>query len=91
MQIEVGQITPDRSASSAPIRCRCRTAVGASPDRQRVPQYRSRDSAQSTLFSSQLPKRPCLMFGGCQLMRSFSRNSGSRCSDVRTNQEVLAQ
>ena len=39
-----------------------------------VPQNRSRDSAQSTLFSSQSPKRPCLMCSGCQLMVSFSRS-----------------
>jgi hypothetical protein len=56
-----------------------------------VPQYRSRERAQSTLPSSHLPKRPYLMCSGCQPMPSFSRSRSSRRADVRTNHEVLAQ
>jgi hypothetical protein len=56
-----------------------------------VPQYRSRDNAQSTLFSSQSPKRPCLMWSGYQLIVSFSRNSASLRSDVRANHVGFAQ
>jgi hypothetical protein len=56
-----------------------------------VPQYRSRESAQSTLFSSQSPKRPCLMVSGCQLTVSFSRSSASFCAEVRTNHVGFAQ
>ena len=37
-----------------------------------VPQNRSRDSAQSTLFSSQLPKRPAWMCAGTHLIVSLS-------------------
>ena len=91
VQVEVGQARPDNSASSA-----TEPTHVSWPSVQRqmgsgVPQYRSRDRAQSTLFSSQLPKRPCLMCSGCQPIRSFSRSSASRRSDVRANHEVLAQ
>ena len=51
-----------------------------------VPQYRSRLTAQSMLFSSQLPKRPCLMCPGYQLMRSFPAVSPSRWRVVRMYQ-----
>ena len=56
-----------------------------------VPQKRSRESAQSTLFSSQSPKRPCLMCSGCQLMVSFSRSIAALLADVRANHVGLAQ
>ena len=67
---------PERSASSATEP----TQVSVPQSSQRhtgsgVPQKRSRDSAQSTLFSSQSPKRPCLMCSGCQPIDSFSRSS----------------
>ena len=68
--------------------------VAALPQRQigrGVPQKRSRESAQSTLFSSQSPKRPCLMCSGCQPICSFSRSSASRWSDVRANHVGFAQ
>ena len=44
-----------------------------------VPQKRSRESAQSTLFASHSPNRPSRMYPGCQstvalaAMRSFFR------------------
>ena len=56
-----------------------------------VPQNRSRLSAQSMLFSSQSPNRPCLMCSGCQRMASFSRSNASLIADVRANQVGLAQ
>ncbi len=65
-----------------------------SPQRQTgigVPQNRSRLSAQSTLFSSQSPNRPCLMCSGCQVICSFSRSSESLIADVRANQVGFAQ
>ena len=37
-----------------------------------VPQYRSRDNAQSTLLSSHSPKRPLPVSGGCQAMPALS-------------------
>ncbi len=40
-----------------------------------VPQYLLRDMAQSTLFRSHSPYLPCLIVGGCQLVRSFSASS----------------
>jgi hypothetical protein len=55
-----------------------------------VPQYRDRDSAQSTLLVSQSPYRPCLIVSGCQLVRSFSRSNSSRISVVRTYQDGCA-
>ena len=83
---------PARSESSAtdPMQ----VSVPQSSQRQTgsgVPQKRSRDSAQSTLFSSQSPKRPCLMCSGCQPMASFSRSSSSLRAEVRANQVGLAQ
>ncbi len=83
---------PDRSASSAtdPMH----VSVPQSSQRHTgsgVPQNRSRDNAQSTLFSSQSPKRPCLMCSGCQPMVSFSRSSSALYADVRANHVGLAQ
>ena len=56
-----------------------------------VPQYRSRLKAQSTLFSSQLPKRPCLMCSGTQLICSLFASSSPFFSVVRMYQEGLAK
>ena len=49
------------------------------PDAQRqigsgVPQNRSRESAQSTLFASHSPKRPSRMYPGCQSIVWFCRD-----------------
>ena len=55
-----------------------------------VPQYRVRDSAQSTLLRSHSPYRPCLMFGGNQLVRSFSASSWSLTAVVRMYQDGRA-
>ncbi len=51
-----------------------------------VPQKRLRDSAQSTLFSSQPPKRPVPMPSGCQPMVWLSSTMRSLTAVVRTNQ-----
>ena len=55
-----------------------------------VPQYLVRDSAQSTLFRSHSPYRPCLILGGCQFVRSFSASSWSLIAVVRMYQEGRA-
>ena len=55
-----------------------------------VPQYRVRDSAQSTLLRSHSPYRPCLMVGGCQLVRSFSASNWSLIWVVRMYQDGSA-
>jgi hypothetical protein len=55
-----------------------------------VPQYRCRESAQSTLLFSQSPYRPCLTVSGCQEVRSFSRSIASRTAVVRTYQDGWA-
>ena len=91
MEIELAQVAPGQS-----LELRDRADARVVPLAQRhtgsgVPQYRSRERAQSTLPSSHLPKRPCLMCSGCHPMPSFSRRRSSRRSDVRTNQDVLAQ
>ncbi len=55
-----------------------------------VPQYRRRDSAQSTRFSSQLPNRPSPMCGGCQSISLSFATSPAFFSVVRMNQLVVA-
>src|SRR5674476_1204591 len=55
-----------------------------------VPQYRDRDSAQSTLLSSQSPYRPCLIESGYQFVRSFSRRRASLICVVRMYQDGWA-
>src|SRR5919106_486598 len=55
-----------------------------------VPQYRSRDSAQSTLFSSQSPYRPCLMCSGYQFTDSLISRRRSFRAVVRMYQDVRA-
>src|ERR1700733_8359283 len=51
--------------------------VGHSHSGSGVPQYRVRDSAQSTLLRSHSPYRPFLIVGGCQLVFSFSASNWS--------------
>ena len=55
-----------------------------------VPQYRSRDSAQSTLFSSQSPYRPCLMCGGYQFTDSLTARRRSFFAVVLMYQDTRA-
>ena len=91
MRVDVGDVAAGECAEFAERARR----PSAWPAAQRqigrgVPQYRSRDSAQSTLFSSQLPYRPCLMWSGNQLTPSFTASSRSFTSVVRTYQEVRA-
>src|SRR5215831_589292 len=51
-----------------------------------VPQYRVRDSAQSTLLRSQSPNLPSLIVGGCQ----FWASSSALISVVLMNQDGTA-
>ena len=51
-----------------------------------VPQYRDRDSAQSTLLRSHSPYRPHLIVSGYQLVFSFSASSCSLIAVVRMYQ-----
>src|SRR6202035_5984669 len=67
--------SPDRSrparppsSASDPTQVPC--ADGHSQTGSGVPQYRVRDSAQSTLLRSHSPYRPFLIVGGCQLVFS---------------------
>ncbi len=55
-----------------------------------VPQYRSRESDQSMLFSSHLPNRPCLRWSGYQVTSSLAASTSSLRAVVRTYQELLA-
>src|SRR3954470_19783819 len=55
-----------------------------------VPQYRSRDSAQSTLLRSQSPYRPHWIVSGCQEVFSFSASSWSLIWLVRMYQDGCA-
>src|SRR6266487_496395 len=61
------------SSTSEPTQVRCDS--GHSHRGSGVPQYRVRDSAQSTLFRSHSPYRPYLTVAGYQLVRSFSSSS----------------
>src|ERR1700759_1929817 len=72
--------SPDRSrparppsSASDPTHVSCED--GHSQTGSGVPQYRVRDSAQSTLLRSHSPYRPFLIAGGCQLVFSFSASS----------------
>ncbi len=65
-----------------------------SPHRQTgsgVPQYRSRDRAQSTLLASHSPIRPSRMCSGCQPMVWFWATSSALRSEVRMYQLGLPQ
>ncbi len=55
-----------------------------------VPQYRSREMAQSTLLRNHSPNLPCWMCSGCQLMSPLSATISSLYSVVRMYQEGLA-
>ncbi len=55
-----------------------------------VPQYREREIAQSTLFSSQSPIRPVFTFSGTQLVAALFAISSVLRSVVRTYQESSA-
>src|SRR5258708_1391929 len=55
-----------------------------------APQYRVRDSAQSTLPRSHEPYRPSLIPGGCQRVTAFSASSASLTAVVRMNHEGTA-
>ncbi len=88
--------SPDRSRPASSARRATEPTHVSWPESHRhtgmgVPQNRSRDSAQSTLFSSQSPKRPCLMLSGCQPIVSFWASSSPLCADVRANHVGLAQ
>ena len=90
MRVDVAHVAPRELASSAsePTAVSCIAAhrqIGSG-----VPQYRSRESAQSTLFSSQLPYRPCWMCSGYQLTPSFTSSRRSLTAVVRTYQDVRA-
>ena len=51
-----------------------------------VPQYRSRESAQSTLFSSQFPYRPSRMCSGTHTTDAFTSSKRCFTAVVRTYQ-----
>src|ERR1700689_1852703 len=55
-----------------------------------VPQYRVRDSAQSTLLRSHSPYRPCLTVAGHQFVCSFCSSSRSLIAVVLMYQEGSA-
>ena len=55
-----------------------------------VPQYRSREIAQSTLPASHSPKRPSWMWPGTQWICSFSATIESRTAVVRKYHEGFA-
>src|SRR5690348_2316187 len=81
---------PASSLSSASEPAQVRWASPHSHNGRGVPQYLVRDSAQSTLLRSHSPYRPCLIVGGCQLVRSFSASSWSLIWVVRMNQDGSA-
>ena len=87
--------SPDRSrpaaeASSArdPTQVRCPSPHSYSGSG--VPQYRVRDSAQSTLLRSHSPYRPCLMVAGCHVVFSFSASNWSLIAVVLMYQDGSA-
>ena len=55
-----------------------------------VPQKRSRESAQSTLFASQFPKRPSRIVSGTQRMVRFNATMRSRNRLVSMYQACFA-
>ena len=87
--------SPDRSCSarppssaSDPIDVTC--PDGHSHSGSGVPQYRVRDSAQSTLLRSHSPYRPFLIVTGCQFVFSFSASSWSLIAVVLMYQDGSA-
>ena len=87
-----GSVRPERSASSAklPMTSTCAGSASQTQTGSGVPQYRSRESAQSTLFSSHSPKRPAPTSGGCQSTSRLSSSIRSFTAEVRTNHESRA-
>ena len=86
---------PDRSRPARPPSSASEPAHVSCPDGHShtgsgVPQYRVRDSAQSTLLRSHSPYRPSLIVGGCQLVFSFSASSWSFTCVVLMYQEGSA-
>ena len=76
------------SSASEPTQVAC--SAGHSQIGSGVPQYRVRDSAQSTLFRSQSPYRPYLIVGGCQFVASFCASSSAAILVVAMNQDGSA-
>ncbi len=69
---------------------RCSASASHSHTLSGVPQYRSRDKAQSTLFSSHAPNRPLPTSGGCQATSAFTSSMRAFAAVVRTNHDVRA-
>src|SRR6201995_4002098 len=82
--------SPASPASSAREPTQVMWSFSHSHNGSGVPQYRVRDRAQSTLFRSDSPYRPCLMLGAYQLVFSFSASSWSLAAVVRTYQDGSA-
>ena len=62
VRVELGQVAPGQLATARPAsRRRSGAPCAHSHSGSGVPQYLVRDSAQSTLFRSHSPYRPCLM------------------------------
>src|SRR5690242_3173152 len=85
-------VLPDRLASSSyePIASACELSRSQTQIGSGVPQYRSRETAQSMLSVSQAPKRRDPVSGGCQSTRELRTSIESLNSVVRMNQEVRA-
>src|SRR5580704_8597328 len=76
------------SSDSEPTQVTC--SSGHTHSGSGVPQYRVRDSAQSTLLRSHSPYRPFLIVGGCQLVFSFSASIWSLIAVVLMYQDGSA-
>ena len=85
--VPAGQLREFGQRAHAPDVSLARTARSGSG----VPQYRSRDRAQSTLLASHSPIRPSRMCSGCQPMVWFWATSSALRSEVRTYQLGLPQ
>ncbi len=83
---------PARSASSSnePSTSRCSSSASHSQTGSGVPQYRSRERAQSTLFSSHSPIRPSPISSGCQSTEALCSSSRSFTAVVRMYHESRA-
>ena len=76
------------SSESEPTQVTC--SSGHTHSGSGVPQYRVRDSAQSTLLRSHSPYRPSLTVAGYQFVRSFCSSSLSLIAVVRMYHEGTA-
>ena len=76
------------SSDSEPTQVTC--SSGHTHSGSGVPQYRVRDSAQSTLLRSHSPYRPSLTVAGYQFVRSFCSSSLSLIAVVRMYHEGTA-